>query len=101
MLVQGHAHTPGALKLTLVAVAWSVGEGVRECLTVTKGHVQASWVAFYLLRERLSRPFTEAWELGSPQGPSGSWRPGLTLPKSSLQPRAQGGPAKEVFMIKR
>ena len=52
--------------------------------------VQASWVAFYLLRERLSRPFIEAWELGGPQGPSRSWKPGMTLPKSSLQPRAQG-----------
>lgn len=35
------------------------------------------WVALYLLRGRLSRPFTEAWGLG-PEGPSGIWRPGMT-----------------------
>ena len=72
-MVWGPACTPGALKLTLVAAAWSVGGGVGDCLMVTEGMC----------------PGPPAPK-GGPQGPSGSWKPGMTLPKSSLQPRAQG-----------
>ena len=48
----------------------------RRCRGLSDGH-----------RGHVSRPPSSQ---GGPQGPSGSWKPGMTLPKSSLQPRAQG-----------
>lgn len=48
------ACTPGALKLTLVAVAWSVGGGVGDCLMVMSDTCQTKGTCPGLLGSILS-----------------------------------------------